>query len=80
MESIHLPLMFAPARLAVGLESLSVPDATHRPPLVTPKRDHLAGKCLWPILQGWKHKSSTLVPPGNIGGLFGFNVTQMSQK
>jgi hypothetical protein len=29
-KAIHLPLMFAPARLAVGLEPLSVPDAAHR--------------------------------------------------
>jgi len=26
----HLPIMLAPARLAVGLEPLSVPDVTHR--------------------------------------------------
>src|SRR5664280_2461023 len=34
----HLPIMFAPARLAVGLEPLSVPDAGHRWPQSTPTR------------------------------------------
>jgi hypothetical protein len=31
MEEIHLPLMFAPARLAVGLEPLSAPDVSLAP-------------------------------------------------
>ena len=31
MEEIHLPLMFVPARLAVGLEPLSAPDVSLAP-------------------------------------------------